>query len=127
MLTQEELDSMREDFTESLPDTARVLRKTMIDDGQGGETEGPPTVVYNGPARLSPMPAWRSSEAETGGAIISSTGWFITLEALTTVYEKDTIEVTLVETGEVRTFEIAAVMDSRTYQLGTRVLATELV
>ena len=124
MLTQAETDEMREDFVESLPDRARVLRATLIDDGQGGQVPGTPTVVFDGSCRLSPT--WSGNETTAGGRLIAISGWYITLQALVTVYEKDTIEVTLLETNEVRTFEVTSTRDSRTYQIGTRVVCAEL-
>lgn len=127
MLTADELASMREDFDASLPDLADVLRKTEVDDGQGGTTESWTEASESVPCRVSPIPALRAIESERADRIISTTGWYITLPFGTVVYAEDRIRVTSTETEEVRTFEVNGLMDPRSFQIGTRVLASEVV
>jgi hypothetical protein len=131
MLTQTDLDSMRLDFEESLPDECTIYRKEYTDDGQGGqvETQDSPRQVGTFKARLSPMgpmlAGWHM-ETVVAARLMGRVGWYLTMPYATPFELSDTAQVIFLESMEVKTLEIIGTMDNRTYQLGTRLACAEL-
>lgn len=125
MLTQADLDSLRLDFDESLPDEATVVRTPMVDDGQGGQIEGEPVEYGPYPARLSPL---RNPYAEQTLAdrLAGEIGWMLTLPWNTAVELGDDIQFTFLETMETRHLEIIGIMDPRSFNMATRVACVEV-
>lgn len=112
------------------PDFGEVFRKANVDDGQGGTTEiwgdgqGGTNPFYSGPVRIE-RGQW-AVEAIAGGALMSSTPWILTFEALTTIRPEDRIRTTSAETGTVRNFEVRGLTEVQSYSAETQVLATEI-
>lgn len=126
MLTQADLDGMRTDFDESLPDEATIFHQPMESDGQGGMVPvGDPTQTTVA-ARLSPL---RNPYAESvfadrlGGQI----GWMLTLPWGTAIDLADTIRFTFLETMDIKNLQILGVMDPRTFNVATRLACMEVL
>lgn len=117
MLSTAQLDSMRVTLDESLPDTAVVKRDTLTSDGAGGYTTSEATVATVA-CRVAPS---GGREAVIAGRLDAVATWTLTLPALTDVTAKDRIVV------GTRTFEIAAVLDPRSWEIGRRVLCVEIL
>jgi len=117
MLSAAQLSAMRSTLVASLPDTAVVKRDTLTPDGAGGWTTSEATVATVA-GRVSPS---GGRESVVAGKLDAVTTWTITLPALTDVTAKDRIVV-----GS-RTFEVAAVLDPRSWEIGRRVLAVEIL
>jgi head-tail adaptor len=118
MLSPADLAAMRQTVQDSLPDTAQIRRRQLVPDGALGFTENW-TVVATVPCRVAPgsaEDAERAGIARTGAAV----AWAITVPAATEVLPADRVTV-----GS-RTFQVATVLAPRSYELGRRVLATEV-
>ena len=108
---------MRATLDASLPDTATVSRDTEVSDGAGGWTV---TTATSGPVACRVAPAG-GREAVIAGKLDSVAAWTITLPALTDVTAKDRIVV------GARTFEVAAVLGPRSWEIARRVLCLEIL
>jgi len=118
MLSAQDLTAMRQTLEASLPETAQILRRTLAPDGALGFTESW-TVVAAVPCRIAPASAEdaeRAGVSRTGAAV----AWVLTVPAWTDVLPADRI------TAGGRTFEVATVLGPNSYELGRRVLATEV-
>jgi SPP1 family predicted phage head-tail adaptor len=117
MLSAGQLASMRSTLNASLPDTAAVHRDTLSSDSAGGYTTSAATVATVA-CRVSPS---GGRESVVAGKVDAVSTWTITLPALTDVTAKDRLIV-----GS-RTFEVAAVLDPRSWEIGRRVLCVEIL
>jgi len=120
MISAATLDGMRATLNASLPDDAVIQRIVKVDDGQGGFIEGTPTIVASPKVRVSTADLTREENtmAERVGI---QTAWILTFPAETDVTAKDRIVV-----GG-RTFEVAAVLRPRSWEISRRVLAREFL
>lgn len=119
MLTSDQLDAMRETLEASLPETARIMRLSLVANGKGGQTEESDEVEEVA-ARLEPLNE-RREESTFGGRLGSVVAWIITLPYGTEIQQADQ----LVING--RTFEVTGVKGGRTYEISTRVECREIL
>lgn len=118
MLDSEELATMRSDSQEFLPETCSILRRTIADDGIGGQTVT--TVTFeNIPCMMSPATAITSNEREDAGRVTSSLVW-----KLTVAYNQS-IELSDRVLWKGRTFEVIDNTEDRSWVLSNRVTLVE--
>jgi head-tail adaptor len=121
MLSTADVDAMRATLEESLPDSCAVVRGTYASDGAGGRTQSGSSSTTVA-CRVSPTSlTLRNAELITGERLTAVAPWTITLPAETDVTVSDRI------TSGSRTFEVAAVLDPRSWELGRRVLCEEIL
>ena len=104
----------------AMPDLARVLRATWIDDGQGGQVKDwvNPDVVYEGRCRLSTTmvnTTGRATEKPGGGGVLTLIPWTVSLPRGADVMTVDRIEVTQAGTVVARVFEVVGPADPQSY------------
>jgi SPP1 family predicted phage head-tail adaptor len=103
---------------DSLPDVCTISRRTQTTDSQGGYTEtwatASTTTCRVVSSNLTP------EERATADRLSLATAWVVILPALTDVTAADRIVV-----GS-RTFEVAAVLAPKTWEVGRRVLCKEI-
>ena len=118
MLTDDDLDAMRETLEESLPETAAILRLTTTATETGGASESWATAATVA-ARLAPG-SYAGSESDIASRLTSTRSWTITLPQGTDIRQADRIEI-----GS-RTFEVVTVLSARSYQVSARVSCVEV-
>jgi len=120
MLTATELADMRSTLEASLPDSCEVRRDALASDGAGGQTRTASTVATVA-CRISPLTdTVRNAELAVAERVTAKAPWILTLPHGTDVTEADRIR------SGGREWEVAAVLGSRSYEVGLR-LACRLV
>jgi hypothetical protein len=110
---------MRVELEQTLPGTAIISPRTLLLDGQGGETW---SYAAGGtfPARLSPESSLRQAEAVAAGRVAEMSSWMLTLPAGTLITETDQVLYDGV------TYEVNEVMTRVPWELSRRCRLTEL-
>lgn len=117
MLTDDQLDAMRETLEDSLPETASIVRLTTTATETGGASEAWTSIATGIAARISPE---GGGEGVVADKLTSSRGWIVTLPHGTDVAQADRIVI-----GS-RTFEVSHLKSARSYQVSVRVRCTEV-
>lgn len=115
LLSNGDIALMRNLLDESLPGTAFLLRRSVTDDGQGGQTQtyGTAGTLV---CRVSPISPMKAGGEEThGDRITSLADRVITFPANTTVLATDRVSV------GAQVFEVLAVHAPRSWEISTRV------
>lgn len=120
MLTPTDAATMTSTLAASLPDVATIMRAKLTADAMGGARQTWVVLASNVPCRLSPSMSRVGDEAISGGAVVSSADWTITLPKGQDVTPSDRIRV-----GS-RTFEVT-VARARSWELARRVQCSEVV
>lgn len=118
ILSQSDLNTLRDEALGFMPETATVLRLTETPDGAGGWTDEE-TLVGTYSASIAPG-GWRASEVARGMQEVSGSLWNISLPYGSDVEAQDTIHI-----GD-RTLR-AILVGERTWEITRRVLAEEVV
>lgn len=120
-LTTCELESIQCAVTsETLTDTASILRPTDAPDGQGGTLKSWATIQTGVPCRVAPPPRTGSAENEIADRVGSATIVIVTLQALTDVTLRDRI----LALG--RTLEVVEITAPRTWEMAREVVCMEI-
>lgn len=115
MLPSAELAQLRTETERSFPDTCHILRRVMVDDGQGGQYEGEPQLI--GPIRCRFSPSGLTpTERLIAERVAPDHVWIATLPAGTEVRGSDQIKY------EGRVYEVVAAQAPRSWELARRVL-----
>jgi hypothetical protein len=112
-----ELSMMRHEAEHFMPGTAVIWRPTESSDGQGGITL---TYAAVGTTDCRLSPASMGREQVIAEKLTAIAPWMITLTQGTTVVESDRIII-----SGAGTFEVAAVLSARSYEVHRRILCTE--
>lgn len=118
MLTDDELESMRDTIVASLPQIGEVQAPSNVSDGRGGQA-----VVWNTvasvPIRVAPDTT--RTEEVVGDRVANQQRWMLTMPAGTTVGASYRIVV------ESRTFEVVNIRSPRSYETSCRVVGIEVL
>lgn len=106
-----ELDQIRADLTDNLPERVTIQRETRTADGAGGATTSW-TTIANVAALVTPATT-QSSEPTIADRPASSLGWIIRMPALTDVLVRDRIM------WGTRRFDVVAVRARRSLEMST--------
>lgn len=123
MLDADELSSMREVGSESLPDLCSILRATPTPDGRGGTTDVWVAAYSNVPCRMAPTITGSSSAAtedNIAGRVAGENVWLLTLEWDQDIKSSDRVLF------DGRTFEISYIGADRSWQILKRIGLVEL-
>lgn len=118
MLSRSEISAMRATIAKTLPETARIERMTRTPDGMGGSIETWTTIATVS-CRIAPA-GYAPSETAIANRISDRVAWTMTFPAETDIDAADRVVI-----GD-RVFEVIGVFSPRTYELSTRVIATEV-
>lgn len=126
MLTQAEIDGMRETVERHLPDHAHKITITNTRDATGGSTQteevGDPI-----PARFAPLgEGGTEGEREVAGRLGMVEPWVVTVPARTAISERDRLRLIRAEDDATIDVEVARVEDPRSEELNLRILAAEI-
>lgn len=120
MLTDAELDSMREQSAALLPDTCEIQRLTSSADSWGGQSQAWAVVASGVPCRVSVATATAGVETELAERVTTVMWHLVTLPHGTDVSLADRIAVA----GKV--LEVNAIDISRSWSVAIRVTASEV-
>ncbi len=121
MLTDADLAGMRSALEDSLPDTAVIQRGTVHSNAGGGGTTAW-VAIGTVACRLSPISAAGfGTEREVADRLAEVSDWLITMPQATTI---DTDKRIVIGT---ETFEVLAMHEPRSWDLCTRVEASQVV
>jgi len=123
MLTDEEIDSMRETTFASLPDTCRIVSSVLATTAGGGTR---PTVTIGPALACSVVPAMSSAinEAAVMERLGNLEAWMVSIPAETAIAEKERLDVLV--GGVTRRLEVQAVYGPESFELERRVVCTEV-
>src|SRR5262249_59535373 len=121
LLSQRQLNRLRDIGKRALPDTAIILRRTLVDDGNGGQ-ESTYASVGTAACRISfagskSEPALK--DRQQGGRITPQQEWIVTLAHDANVLETDRLQIN----GE--TYEIISSMRRRSWEITKRFLVKQ--
>lgn len=122
MLTDTELDDMRNVLNESLPDRCHVKRPANTSDGYGGWAQGWSNISTNVPCRISPAVSDRGFDVLIGGAPHATSEWNITLPADVPILPSD--RIVLVDGS--RQWECRQII-ARSWEISLRIFAVEVL
>jgi hypothetical protein len=111
MLTQRQLAKMRRVANRLLPDTATILRRTMVDDGAGGE-EATYNAIGATLCRFSAVDIkTRIKDQMTAGRIQSNEGFLMSFPHDADIQETDRLAINgntydVISAGDKRSFEV---------------------
>ena len=120
VLSDTELDAMRDTLDTSLPELAEIERATKVSDGRGGETLTW-TTVASVPCRVAPVLARPPADQVTADLVTNVQKWVLTFPAGTNLAPDDRMIV------GARRFNLYAVTAPRSYAVSTRATATEVL
>jgi hypothetical protein len=122
MLTTGQLARMRADANRLLDKTATIFRRTLIDDGRGGQRADYSTKVGEDVAcRLSATSVrGRARDAVKGEKIEAAEGWIVSLPVGTDVEETDRLEIDDV------TYEIVSSLAGRSFEVNIRLIVKKV-
>lgn len=119
-----ELDQMRNDISDLLPDTATILSVSRVSDGQGGFTDSWGTVTTYScrvdAAASSGISNFQGNEVVRGGAVQAYGRWVATLPYNATVSAENRLEC------NGRTFNIIAEDNDKSWPLNIRVIMEQV-
>ena len=122
MLTDDELATMQDTLTLSLPELATITRPSNpTSDGAGGRTTTPSGVVASAPCRLAPAGLEGRADSVSGDRLTNVQRWQLTFPAGTNVAADDLVTV------NARTFTVVSVAAARSYGVSCRVSAIEVL
>lgn len=115
MLSDAQLERMRNVANDSLPGTAIIRAGTLASDGGGGYSE---TFSNSGTVACRVAPILRGDEGQVGGRISSDADWIVTLPAQTSVETDDQLLIdgdthTVVAVKSPRSFETTCRVETR--------------
>lgn len=123
MVTDAELDAMRDVLNETLPGLADITRQTApTSDGAGGRTTATTQIVASVPVRIAPEGAVSGrADSVTADRVENVQRWQLTFPHGTNVAADDTVTV------GARRFTVVAVGGPRSYGVSCRVAAVEVL
>jgi SPP1 family predicted phage head-tail adaptor len=116
MLTDLQLAEMRATVNDALPDTCLVQRRTIVNDGGGGQTE---TWADHATVACRIAPVGGGEGRVAGGRVEDETTHVVTMPAGTDVTEADRLVISS------RTYEVTLVHERGAWELSKRVEAKE--
>lgn len=119
MLTDADMASMRATLNDSLPDLCTIRRIGITNDGAGGVTTSN-TDQTNVKCRFSPYQN-TAAEDNTADHVATTHMWKVTLTAGTEITSRDRI------IWDSRTFEVIGINATRSWEIGVRLTAVEVV
>lgn len=120
-----ELEQMRSDINELLPDTGNILSVTRTSDGQGGWSDSWGTVTASVPCRIdaaasSGISNFQGNEIPRGGAVQAFGRWVATLPYNISIAVENRLEC------NGRTFNIIAVDTNKSWALNIRAILEQV-
>ena len=125
MLDNAELQQMRDDLADLLPDTGNILSVTRVPDGQGGYTDTWGTATASIACRIDASASrgvsnFQGSEVLTGGAIHPFGRWTCTLPYNAQITTENRFEC------NGRTFNVVALDTNKSWQANVRVILEQV-
>lgn len=123
MIDLEQLEEMRADTLDSLPELGWILRETTIEDGAGGlDVAWNRTTVASMPIRVAPV----SSNARSMFYAIADKPLIEPTHMLTLKQGVDIVATDRIEMSTGKLFIVVNLVNPRSFQVFTRVLCKEL-
>lgn len=120
-----ELEQMRNDIEDLLPDTGSILAVSRVSDGQGGWSDNWGTVTASVPCRIdaaasSGISNFQGNEVPRGGAVQAFGRWVVTLPYNTSIAVENKLEC------NGRTFNVIAVDTDKSWTLNVRAILEQI-